>query len=164
MMLPDDPLPEPYPESSGSKSQGGPEVERSHSESTETGDGLRPLEVATELLCPRCNTTLRGGMLDQFPVAFCPDCHGVLIDNQGIGNVIAIRRSEYQGADQTPKPFDPQALEVHGNCPNCGEKMEVYPFGGPGNVVMDGCRTCHMVWLDNGEISAIVQAPGLRHD
>ena len=127
-------------------------------------DGLQPLETATDLLCPNCNITLRGGKLDEFPVAFCPGCHGVLIDHQGIANVIAIRRSEYQGVDRTPNPFDPSALEIQRNCPNCGQRMEVYPYGGPGNVVLDSCRSCHLLWLDHGEISTIVQAPGLRQD
>lgn len=125
-------------------------------------DGVQPLEVATDLICPRCATELSGGKLDEFPVAFCTSCYGVLIDHDGVSNVICIRRSEYQGADRTPHPADQAALETESRCPNCGELMEVYFYGGPGNVVMDGCRSCGMVWMDNGEITTIVRAPGLR--
>lgn len=125
-------------------------------------DGVQPLEVPTEMVCPRCSIELLGGKLDEFPVAFCPTCFGVLIDHEGVGTVIAIRRADYQGHDRTPPAADLEALETESDCPNCGEQMEVYFYGGPGNVVMDGCRRCHMVWMDNGEITSIVRAPGLR--
>lgn len=161
MMLPNEPEPHPAGESDELKLE--PESSPPGDAGTPvSADGLRPLEVATEMLCPRCHLTLQGGMLDTFPVAFCTQCHGVLIDHAGIGAVIRIRRSEYQGPEQTPKPFDPQALAVRGNCPNCGETMEAYPYGGPGNVVLDSCQRCGMVWLDHGEISTIVQSPGHR--
>jgi len=141
----------------------GRDANQSGERSAKSHDGVQRLDMPTEMLCPRCNTALAGGKLDQFPVAFCPTCFGVLIDNEGIGNVIRIRRLEYSGHDVPPKPSDHSALEKEGRCPNCGEPMEVYFYGGPGNVVMDNCPTCRMVWMDNGEITAIVRAPGSRN-
>jgi Zn-finger nucleic acid-binding protein len=38
--------------------------------------------------------------------------------------------------------------------------MEVHPYYGPGNVVMDSCTTCDLVWLDVGELKQISEAPG----
>ena len=126
-------------------------------------DGVSPEEVPTGMVCLECATDLKGGTLDKFPVAFCPNCFGVLIDNEGIGNLLRIRRSEYKGPDKTPSPIDQQALKRGRNCPNCRGPMEVYAYGGPGNVVMDSCCGCHMLWMDNGEITKIVKAPGLRN-
>jgi Zn-finger nucleic acid-binding protein len=40
--------------------------------------------------------------------------------------------------------------------------MEVHPYYGPGNVVVDSCCHCGLVWLDAGEISMIETAPGAR--
>ena len=38
--------------------------------------------------------------------------------------------------------------------------MDVHPYYGPGNVVIDTCSACDMVWLDYGELKQITDAPG----
>jgi hypothetical protein len=38
--------------------------------------------------------------------------------------------------------------------------MDVHPYFGPGNVIIDTCGTCDLVWLDFGELKQIEDAPG----
>jgi hypothetical protein len=38
--------------------------------------------------------------------------------------------------------------------------METHPYFGPGNVVIDSCAGCELIWLDFGELKQIVAAPG----
>jgi Zn-finger nucleic acid-binding protein len=38
--------------------------------------------------------------------------------------------------------------------------MDVHPYYGPGNVVIDTCGKCGLVWLDHGEMAVIENAPG----
>jgi Zn-finger nucleic acid-binding protein len=38
--------------------------------------------------------------------------------------------------------------------------MATHPYYGPGNVVIDTCTACDLVWLDFGELAQIVDAPG----
>ena len=38
--------------------------------------------------------------------------------------------------------------------------MATHPYYGPGNVVLDSCGACDLVWLDFGELKQIVDAPG----
>ena len=38
--------------------------------------------------------------------------------------------------------------------------MTTHPYYGPGNVVIDSCEPCDLVWLDFGELKQIVDAPG----
>jgi Zn-finger nucleic acid-binding protein len=38
--------------------------------------------------------------------------------------------------------------------------MNVHPYYGPGNVVIDTCSRCDLVWLDFGELQQISDAPG----
>jgi Zn-finger nucleic acid-binding protein len=59
-----------------------------------------------------------------------------------------------------PSPLNPRALERKLSCPKCGGALETYPYGGPGNAVIDGCRHCDVIWLDFGEFRQIVDAPG----
>jgi Zn-finger nucleic acid-binding protein len=38
--------------------------------------------------------------------------------------------------------------------------MDVHPYYGPGNVVIDTCIDCRVLWLDHGELRKIRDAPG----
>jgi Zn-finger nucleic acid-binding protein len=38
--------------------------------------------------------------------------------------------------------------------------METHPYYGPGNVIIDSCGECDLVWLDFGELKQISDAPG----
>lgn len=38
--------------------------------------------------------------------------------------------------------------------------MDVHPYYGPGNVAIDSCSACNLVWLDFGELRQITHAPG----
>jgi Zn-finger nucleic acid-binding protein len=38
--------------------------------------------------------------------------------------------------------------------------MDTHPYYGPGNVVIDNCGRCGLVWLDFGELDRIISAAG----
>jgi Zn-finger nucleic acid-binding protein len=46
-------------------------------------------------------------------------------------------------------------------CPQCRHRMETHFYAGPGNVVVDSCEDCSLIWFDRGELKHIVRAPGL---
>ena len=37
--------------------------------------------------------------------------------------------------------------------------MDNHPYGGGGNVYIDSCEPCSVIWLDGGELRRIVMAP-----
>ncbi|MEZ5361359.1 MAG: hypothetical protein R2748_03195 [Bryobacterales bacterium] len=40
--------------------------------------------------------------------------------------------------------------------------MDVHPYHGPGNAIVDTCGDCLLVWLDHSELTVITTArPGL---
>ena len=45
-------------------------------------------------------------------------------------------------------------------CSTCSTKMETFQYNGPGNIVIDTCHTCDLIWLDFGELQKVVNAPG----
>ena len=59
-----------------------------------------------------------------------------------------------------PRPLDREALARSLTCPSCLRDMSTHPYYGPGNVVIDTCDACNVVWLDFGELQQIVDAPG----
>jgi Zn-finger nucleic acid-binding protein len=37
--------------------------------------------------------------------------------------------------------------------------MDAHFYAGPGNVVIDSCEDCCLIWLDRGKLMRIVHAP-----
>ena len=46
-------------------------------------------------------------------------------------------------------------------CPQCGMDMIADRYYGPGNIIMDSCAGCDLLWLDYGELKQVIDAPGL---
>jgi Zn-finger nucleic acid-binding protein len=76
------------------------------------------------------------------------------------GELVRMRRERAAGLGIQPPPLDQSELERVVICPLCGKKMETFPYYGPGNIVIDVCSGCQVVWLDSGELRAIESAPG----
>ena len=54
---------------------------------------------------------------------------------------------------------DWRGLDRSTKCPQCKQQMDTHLYGGPGNVIIDVCEACGLVWLDHGELERIVSAP-----
>ena len=52
------------------------------------------------------------------------------------------------------------------DCPLCASPLaralldDVFAYYGPGNVVIDSCQRCDLIWLDFGELEQITTAGG----
>ena len=111
--------------------------------------------------CPVCATAMAQAMLDDdHPVDFCARCRGVLLPRETFAGVTNKRRAWATSPPAEPVPLERQALHRQLACPKCGGPFETYPHYGPGNVVIDSCATCDVIWLDFGEMRQIVDAPG----
>ena len=125
-------------------------------------DAIVPENRTTPFSCPRCSVDLEVGKLGNTEVCFCPGCRGYVIDSESLGGIIQMRRADYAGPDDKPVLVDPSELDIHVSCPACFAKMEAHHYCGPGNIILDTCMGCKLAWLDHGELSKIVRAPGRR--
>jgi Zn-finger nucleic acid-binding protein len=125
-------------------------------------EGVIFLGSPTDVDCPACGDQLVTALIDDHGCRACPSCFGVAMEKPAFGQLIQARRANYRGADRPPVQWRTRAPQVERECPQCREPMEVHPYYGPGNTIIDSCRGCGLVWLDSGEITAIEQAPGLR--
>ena len=130
---------------------------------SQSDEPITPTGKKTGFNCPACAVELEVGMLGGVAqVCFCNNCRGYVIDNLTFGSLATSLRDNYRGADDNPKPIDPEQLNVVQNCPACFAKMEAHPYYGPGSVVIDSCTHCKLAWLDHGELGRIIRAPGRR--
>jgi Zn-finger nucleic acid-binding protein len=125
-------------------------------------EGIRTIgDAADSLPCPVCSVRMFRALLDNIhPVDVCNTCRGVLMPRDTFAGVINARRAWASSPPAEPVPFDRAELQRALSCPKCGGRFQTYPHFGPGNVVIDSCTTCDLVWLDFGEMRTIVDAPG----
>jgi Zn-finger nucleic acid-binding protein len=133
-----------------------------HFPETAGHDGVRVLaETAPPLPCPACEHPLAHAMLDEsFHVRYCRNCRGALMKRTSFAAVVEKRRAWASDQPAPPVPLNRGELERKASCPACSTRMETHPYYGPGNVVIDSCLQCELIWLDFGELRQIVAAPG----
>lgn len=118
-------------------------------------ESAEPLAIA----CPRCRVPLVAlGIAPGANVHACGQCHGVLASARAWCTLVT-RPDLAQGihARLPARAAPPGELVRMLQCPVCrtGE-MERGRFGASSNIVIDVC-TKHGIWLDAGEIAAVVQ-------
>jgi Zn-finger nucleic acid-binding protein len=125
-------------------------------------DGIRILGTSDPVMnCSSCHTPLVSGLLDEHQVHYCKKCRGLLVPRRDFAELVRRRRAWAQSQSVTPEPADVAELRRKINCPKCGSRMTTDWYYGPGNVIMDRCASCDLVWLDYGELNRIVDAPGI---
>ena len=126
-------------------------------------DRILPAGTALDSQCPACAHPLLTGLIENRRALYCALCFGVLLRHADFGSIIQERAARRVGGEPAePRPIDPAAFGRHLNCPSCRNAMEVHPYYGPGNIVVDTCAECGLIWLDHGELTRVEQASLIR--
>jgi Zn-finger nucleic acid-binding protein len=124
-------------------------------------EGVRVLQRDAARACGVCKRPLAAAELyDQFAVRYCERCRGVLVSRRDFAEIIETRRAWASTPPVAPSPIEPREIQRAIACPECSTTMSTHPYYGPGNVILDTCDRCDLVWLDFGEMQQIVDAPG----
>ncbi len=112
----------------------------------------------TNLNCPVCLQPLVKASIAKAAVLYCTQCHGLLMPMEIISDLVDnLRANLDRSAVQTPADRDDLKRTLQ--CPKCNLRMDAHRYAGPGNVVVDSCDNCSLIWLDRGEITRIASAP-----
>ena len=125
-------------------------------------DGVRVLEHNSDTNCPICEIPLVYGFINRTQILHCLNCRGMLFDQEFFLMVIDYLRGMSTDPEIVPPPVDLEQLERQVRCPNCHRQMSTHLYGGPGNLVVDNCIHCSLLWLDHNEFSRIIRAPGRK--
>ncbi|MGA2882593.1 MAG: zf-TFIIB domain-containing protein [Bryobacteraceae bacterium] len=120
-------------------------------------DGVVVMD-ATSHVCPACKTALANASIESQELLYCTRCHGMLLEMEKFLPLLDVLR-EYRywsRSSQAPRDFDAGRI-LH--CPLCQNEMDEHLYGGGGNMNVDSCEPCGVLWLDCGELSRIVAAP-----
>jgi Zn-finger nucleic acid-binding protein len=127
-------------------------------------DGVRILEGEANLSCPVCNLPLVNAAIDENRVIACTKCNGILIPQWSFMYIVRYLREAFPEPLTPPRSLNTEELSRIIYCPSCHQMMDTHPYLGPGNVIIDNCVQCKVVWLDYGELHRILTVDGLdRH-
>jgi Zn-finger nucleic acid-binding protein len=110
--------------------------------------------------CPRDGAALARVEILGLDLDKCHQCDGLWCDR---GELERLRDAKVEGVEEAleRKYGNPQlqkgAVDAHMRCPRCGTARLLefaYTFVSP--VRIDRCEQCHGLWLDAGELNAIV--------
>jgi len=127
---------------------------------TENEDGIRILDEASGTDCPLCKIPLVYGYIDRTQTLYCLNCRGMLIDQEIFLLIIEYLRAKSSKPTLNPPPVNFDELKRQIICPYCDRQMSTHLYGGPGNLIVDNCIHCSMLWLDHNEFKRIIRAPG----
>jgi Zn-finger nucleic acid-binding protein len=127
-----------------------------------SADGMRLLgENAEGIRCPLCSVILQLASLeDRYRSYRCDKCHGLLFVREIFSDAMTTRRGRAVTPAALPAPPRPEELRRRLACPVCSRVMSTHQYMGPGNIVIDTCDACDLIWLDPGEFDKVVDAPG----
>ena len=104
--------------------------------------------------CPTCNVSLLAQTLEDIRLWKCAKCGGFAISlpvvRKGLNTDTfkKIWQKISSGKTETGRP-----------CPGCKNSLNVVEAGGKGGAIMiDVCRTCHLLWFDDKEFSDLPKA------
>jgi Zn-finger nucleic acid-binding protein len=127
----------------------------------QTDQGVRLLDERVEdLKCPTCHEPLTKAKIEFYPAYHCDKCRGILMNRYMFGEMVKYVRARAKGPADRPHPLNRGELKRQIACPSCGQPMETHPYYGPGNIAIDTCGPCDLIWLDYGELIKVVNAPG----
>jgi Zn-finger nucleic acid-binding protein len=113
----------------------------------------------TTKACPVCQALLSDGTIEGRPVLYCTKCQGVLVSIDRFLPLVESLRALRTPTALSLEPRDDSDADRKLACPMCEETMTGHPYGGPGNVNIDNCEACSVIWLDRKELWRIVLAP-----
>jgi Zn-finger nucleic acid-binding protein len=126
-------------------------------------DGVRVLGDAAAEKCPVCAVSLVHAAIGGHRIRYCARCRGMLIAMNAFTAITADLRSRRDALGDSARQPDWSDLDRKLRCPQCGSVMDTHPYGGPGNVIIDDCEVCTLVWLDFSELDRIVRAPDFQY-
>ena len=109
---------------------------------------------------PGCREEMEFCELQSSQFAGCPSCNALLFQQPVFAKLTLHLRTKAALPKLVPAPMDSAQLTIERSCPTCGARLETHAFCGPGNAVIDTCFPCGVIFLDAGELSKLVSAPG----
>jgi Zn-finger nucleic acid-binding protein len=109
---------------------------------------IKLLRGSTDVECPGCSQELRLGKLSKSKVLHCTHCRGLLMTTGTLREMVRQQRSKQPRVGPAPQAVAGTAFRRSVACPQCTMLLELHPYHGPGQVMIESCGRCNLVWFD----------------
>ncbi len=127
-------------------------------------DGVGLLDEVSPYTCPLCREALVSAVVQNIHIHSCPNCRGNLIPQSKMLPILRLSQPSTPLNTESASLPNKAELNRRAACPACQKVMAVYPYGGPGNIIIQGCEECQLIWLDFGELARIIRAHWEMYD
>ena len=108
-------------------------------------------------MCPDCNEPLVVVELEGIEIDRCAVCQGTWLDAGELEQIIELA-GVAPGRITAAVESAPRGPRGPRRCPRCNRKMDAVWLGEGAGVEVDHCPIGHGLWLDAGEMRAVVRA------
>lgn len=115
---------------------------------------IKILCKTTGIACPGCDQDLRFGKLSKMKVLHCAGCDGLLMTRGALRETIRRRRSQDTQPGLAPQAVVGTPFQRSAICPQCTRTLELHPYHGPGQALIEACDHCDLVWFEPAETRA----------
>lgn len=98
------------------------------------------------IACPKCRRQMFRGKHAGVEVDLCSGCHGVWLDRTELAAITGQPVDLPEKAPSTPTPLI---------CPRCGGALFERAYAGRADLLVEVCRGCGGIYLDQGEMVVI---------
>ena len=106
--------------------------------------------------CPKCrDSNMNAEIHKGLAIDRCPTCLGIFLEHGELGKLIAMKDAGDIDSAEFSAISEKQDMQT-GHCPRCNVDMQA--VWGPANMRLDRCPKCMGVFLDQGELAAIIDA------
>lgn len=112
--------------------------------------------------CPACKEPMIVLELDEVEIDYCVSCRGTWLD----AGELELLLEDSTGKDGFLSSFKAESStsERPRKCPICDKKMQKVLCGEPGLIRIDRCRRNDGIWLDEGELEAVLKLASFGED
>lgn len=108
-------------------------------------------------MCPDCREPLVVIELEGVEIDRCVACHGTWLDAGELEQIVELAGIKPGQLTRAVHAAD-RGRRGQRRCPRCRRKMDIIFIGDAPAVEVDHCPLGHGLWLDTGEMRAIVKA------
>ena len=122
----------------------------------------------SQTVCPRCRLAMNKVTFRRWEVQLCPRCEGTFYDQQTLDTLLQQPdlRLSYLRPALLPNLSSPHPEEVdraRNPCPQCHQEMTREGYSEETPLLVDRCKSCCSIWLDDGELGHLFEERVKKH-
>jgi len=111
--------------------------------------------------CPVCDNEMKTVSIKNIEIDYCDTCQGIWCDKDELERLAMIEKSFLESSPiEKCLMKDMQNIRIPKKstllCPSCQAGLEKFNYSYESDIILETCRICSGVWVDDGELCQII--------